>query len=286
MTCTLEHCGAPTSDRLCPTHRDELVTALRSIATGGTDRKGVEIQGLWGDLQDVVCGRVSLGDGASVASTETEARLPVNVTASSLASALDNTIITWHNVIAEDNPHLPRTATTTAQAAAWLADLPTLVSTHEAAREIHDEITAVVREVERMVDRRPDRLYLGTCGAWLDEHDHDARLAYAIYGGSKRECDGQLYARPSAPVATCRKCEARWDVAERRAWMLDVAEDHLLTAAECCRALAGVGQPLGLSTLGMWSHRGRLTIQGHTDAGRPLYRLGDVIDLMAGQAVA
>jgi hypothetical protein len=267
-----EACTRPTSDNLCAHHRDELVTALRAVATGGRDSTGAEIGGLWDDLQDVVCGRVVLRSGASVASNETEARLPYNASASDLAHALDNTIITWHNVIAEDNPHLRRTATTTEQAAAWLANVPTALATHEAARDMHDEITAIVGAVERMVDRRADRAYLGTCGEWIDDGDGEFDC---------HQCNGQLYARPNAPTVTCRVCGTRFDVANRRAWMLTDAEDQLLTAIDCARALAGLGNAVSVDTIRTWSHRGRIAPHGHTTAGRPLYRVGDVLDLMA-----
>lgn len=270
--CTVEDCPRPTSDRLCAHHLGLLVTALRAVATGPEDVKGVPLQGLYADLQDVVCGRVSLGSGASVASTATEAPLPYTPSASDLASVLDNTLATWLRDVAGD---YVRGVTTTVAAAAWLAEHPVDLATHPAADELYDEIIAVVREVERQVDRRPDRVYLGTCGAWVGEDRHEFDVD---------QCPAQLYARPGAAVAICRTCGTRYDVAERRAWMLGSAEDALLTAVDCARALSGLGDAVSVNTIRQWKHRGRLVAHGH-DGDRPLYRLGDIIDLLAAREV-
>lgn len=274
--CTIDACTRPTSDRLCAHHLAELVAALRSVATGPDDVKGLPSGGLWADLQDVVCGRVSLGDGSSVASTETEARLPYNASASDLAGVMDNTIGTWCRVVAEDNPHLHCHASTTEQAAAWLANVPTALATHEAARDMHDEITAIVGAVERMVDRRADRAYLGTCGEWIDDGDGEFDC---------HQCNGQLYARPNAPTVTCRVCGTRFDVANRRAWMLTAAEDQLLTAPDLARALCGLHvttrpQDSLYASIRQWKARGRLAPHSRID-GRDVYRVGDVLDLLS-----
>lgn len=327
ITASGDACTRPTSDRLCPHHLDELLRALRKVAgdpiadrreadrtadkrlrhdlersqliataRAATDadeqrrilrgalgrrvqqRPEAHGQGLWQDLQDAVAGRVQLGSGTPTATPATEVRIPVNLSASDLAHALDNTVSTWfRDVVGGEIDGI----TTTVAAADWLAQHPALLRSHPAADELHDEITAIVAEVARRIDTSPDRLYLGICGAWVgdDEHEYDVH-----------QCGATLHAWPGQPVATCRTCRTRYDVAERRDWMLGAAEEQLLTAVDCARALSGLGEHVSVNTIRSWAARdGRLTQREPADDDprrRPRYRLGDVLDLALAREVA
>ncbi len=98
-------------------------------------------------------------------------------------------------------------------------------------------------------------------------------------------CGTDLYAMPGDTQVTCPACGARYDVAERRAWLLDAAEDRLATTTEIARAITTLaGQDLTTERLRQWAARGRLTVRARTPDDRPLYRVGDVLSLLHADA--
>jgi hypothetical protein len=149
-----------------------------------------------------------------------------------------------------------------------LDDLHTLTVRDDAA-DLHHTVTTAVAQVERVIDRPADEWFAGDCGA---EHD-DGHL-----------CDVPLYAEPGATYVTCTDragrtgCGTTWSVADRRTWLLKSAEDHLGTATLISQALTRLDQPVTADRIRKWKQRGRLT---ERPEGSKLYRLGDVLDLLA-----
>lgn len=140
----------------------------------------------------------------------------------------------------------------------WRVDGLTL---HDIGPDAVDELTDAVAACHRVIDRRPDRWYAGPC---LTEG-----------------CGSDLYARRREGSVKCRDCEAVYDVAERREWLLLEAEDRLAPAADLARAVSWLGaEPLTPDRVRKWAERGRITAKAH-DGRRPLYRVGDAIDLLA-----
>jgi hypothetical protein len=104
-----------------------------------------------------------------------------------------------------------------------------------------------------------------------------------VYAGPCDECGVDLYAHPKASSVSCRNCARDYDIDSRRKWMLTKAEDQLLTATEMSRALPGLlQQALTASMIRGLAHRGRLTQHPphHTRPRDPLYRVGDVLELL------
>jgi hypothetical protein len=128
---------------------------------------------------------------------------------------------------------------------AWAADAMTLVE--------------VVAQAELVVDRPPDRVYAGPCDT----------------------CRRDLYVDPGQDAVTCERCGIAYDLEARRDWLLDAAYDTLGTATEVARALSSLELPVTPDRVWQWRHRGRLTPKGHNLAHQPLYRVGDVADLLA-----
>jgi hypothetical protein len=131
------------------------------------------------------------------------------------------------------------------------------------AGDLADEIGYAVVIAQRAVDKPLQHAYVGPCD----------------------ECGADLYTHPRAREVTCgnNPCEATYDVAERRAWLLGKAEDQLLTATEMSRALPGlVQQPLTAATVRGWARHGRIT--AHPPLPKrpndPVYRVGDAINLL------
>ena len=221
--------------------------------------------------------------------------LPFAWDPSDLRWALENTITTWARVVAEERPaDLPEgrarrrpgaigpycrvcehescramwhwESVDTGLLAAWLTGHVEWLRHHPAGHEAVDEITAVVRRAKRAIDVRPARLYAGPC---------------SIEDGPK-VCGHDLYANPTSAVVTCPACGRRYDVEQRKAWLMDSARDHLASASEasalCWRML---GDLVTTAMIRGYVRRGRLAQHStRTENGRDvaLYRIGDVID--------
>lgn len=141
--------------------------------------------------------------------------------------------------------------------------------------------------------------YLADNVGWI-AHQVDAELAfdeldYAVhliettirqppvalwYAGPCDECSRDMYARYGVTEVTCVSCQLVYDVEDRRRWLLTVVEDRLERAVVISRALSGLGQKVDRHRIGMWRTRGLIEARGHDAKGNPLYRVGDVIDLL------
>lgn len=119
------------------------------------------------------------------------------------------------------------------------------------------------------MDRAPDLLYVGPCLAEVGTVD------------VPRECGADMYVEIDAPVVTCPACRLEYDVAERRDWLLLEAKDVLAHAEWIGRAVTALGVPVSPSMIRGWKARGRLIVRGVDREDRPLYRVGDVIDVAA-----
>lgn len=133
------------------------------------------------------------------------------------------------------------------------------------------ELLYAIREAIKAVDNPPERRYAGPCTASTTDPV-----------GLERACDGELYALPNRDTIECPVCGATYPVTERRAWLLDQADDMLLPATELARAIDGLGVPVTGAMIRRWKMRGMLANKG-TEA-RPLYRLGDVRELVVERA--
>jgi hypothetical protein len=126
------------------------------------------------------------------------------------------------------------------------------------------EIEACASRLRGLVNGREPGRYAGPCG-YVDE---DGQL-----------CGEDVEARPGANHATCRACGSRYDVDERQAWMRGEIEDHLARPVEIAGVLMRLGFPVGYSTIAAYAAKGLLVPHGHDQKERPMYRIGDVLDL-------
>jgi hypothetical protein len=100
------------------------------------------------------------------------------------------------------------------------------------------------------------------------------------YAGPCDTCRRDLYARYGEPEVTCTGCNLIYDVEDRREWLLTVVEDRLERAVVICRALSAFGHDVSRHRLGMWQTRGLIAPRSHDEKGYPLYRVGDVLDIL------
>lgn len=170
-----------------------------------------------------------------------------------------------------------------ADLARWLGEHEREIRRHEAASELWQEIHDLVEQVRRVVDRRPDRQYLGVCSepirteAVLDEHGQELPEVLVI-----ERCDADLYAIDGRPTVDCRACGARHHVEHRRKVLLDAVDDQLGTASEIARALAAYADvELKVERVRKWYSRGQIAQYPPRDGDRwPRYRVGDVRELI------
>lgn len=142
------------------------------------------------------------------------------------------------------------------------------------APAMFDALTGAIGRVRGSIDRRADRVYAGPCGAM--DYAEDGSLILC-----SQPCPGDVYGRPWAKTATCATCGAEHDTADRRLWLLAAVEDQLAHVALLSKALSNLGRPVADPTIRSWVSRGRLVAHGEDPHGRALYRVGDVLDLIA-----
>lgn len=131
--------------------------------------------------------------------------------------------------------------------------------------ELYDDVDHAARVVVAIADGPAPGRYAGPC----DTVDPD----------TGRACGADVTARPGAGVAVCRQCGARYEVAARQAWMRAQVEDRLARPVEIAGVLLTLGVPVGYSTVARYAARGLIAAHGHDSDGRPLFRIGDVLDV-------
>lgn len=110
--------------------------------------------------------------------------------------------------------------------------------------------------------------YLGPCGALISTLSDETGELVA------EECQGDIYAREGATAGRCRTCGAEVSTDLRRAWLDTEVRSHAYRAAEIAGAY-----PINANTIRSWAHRGILHEHARDTDGKPLYLLGDVLDL-------
>jgi hypothetical protein len=294
QTCTV--CDRPTQTNLCGSCLAEVVTALRQLVHAGVLRTRIHTRGRGDDTQQrsvvemrpglyeelivTLARQHKLGGATGKTSGNTEKPVLFHEGASEVRWALDNTISTWARDVAETY-QMALTATTTVEAADWLASRVTHLSGHPAADELHDEITSIVHRVRQVIDRMADRVYIGPC---------DGQGADDVEGFEP--CGSSLFGKPGLSWARCSVCGREYHVQARRDWLLASLEDHMGSSTYVAMVASGLGVKVAASTIRMWVKRKKLYPRHWAPPPkpggnpRPLYRVGDVVAVAAGNEVA
>ena len=253
--CALD-CGRPVPDTsyACPQCGDRLADLLRAVP------------GILDDLDDVIARQVRFTTGGGRFATD-ERPLPFNPAGSDSRHVLVSTLLVWAQLVSEQRGIVP-TSWDPADLGPWLAGHVGWMRAQAAGPEAMAELDAAVRQARRVTDRPVDRQYAGPCTQEIE------------LDGVQRECGTDLYARPDRDAIKCPTCGTEVPVAERRAWLLDQAEDILLPANELARAIDGLGIPVTANTVKSWVRRKQLVAYGATPAGAATYRVGDVLALV------
>lgn len=133
------------------------------------------------------------------------------------------------------------------------------------AADVVDEVSAAAATLRRCVDAPPKLTYAGPCWELID--------------GDER-CEVELYAVEDAPTVRCIGCGTAHDMDQRRRWLLGEAQDALANAATIAAGLSSLNQQVTSSMIRNYADRGRIVAHGRDRDGRPLYRVGDVLDVL------
>lgn len=138
------------------------------------------------------------------------------------------------------------------------------------------EIEACASRLRGLVEGPRERVYLGPCGALIFEakimsDGHPSAVGFA--------CDGDIYATRGGSVGRCRTCEATVAADNRRAWLDGEVRAHAFRAVEIGKAYG-----VNVNTIRSWAARGQLVAHGEDRDQRPLYNVGEVLDLAAADA--
>ena len=189
--------------------------------------------------------------------------LAYNPIASTVGTELHATLVGWVRDIHGEMP-IPWPADNATAMSRWLLRHFASIRTHPAADQLRDEIGYAVDQVRRAVDRPTQRMFVGPCLNPVEDVG---------------KCQADLYARPSAATVICHDCGAEHDIGERRTWLLAQAEDQLAHAELIGRAAPALGVEVTPAAIRGYAIRGRIVPHGTDLQGRPLYRVGDVIDV-------
>lgn len=213
--------------------------------------------------------------GGQLTAGSGERPLPFDAKAAERAEALKQTLARRaRNVSLERGVPIPhsRGELGAVVAARFLGAHLEWIRHRQEAAAVFADLREAARELERLVGRPTGLRYRGPC--WADLGDVDEV-------GDPLQCQEILYARPGAEVVKCRFCGAEYNAEGRRQWLLDEARTTLAHAALIASALTALDVPIAVGTIYSWASRGRLVDHGTDQLGRPLYRVGDAIDLLS-----
>jgi hypothetical protein len=268
-TCAVEDrsgtCGFPTQGFLCSKHRDELVLWLWDIGGVQLGDSGEYQASLLDELDTTICGDDKVGGTSiGIVSRSDEHSVRFNERASDVKRTLVNALVGWARVFAEENAHLVFAPATVEDAARWMASFPGLLESHPAAVEMHRDIREVVFTARHAVDRRAQRVFLGECGGEFE--------------GVR--CTAPLFALEGRHEARCHVCTSEWSMESRREMLLDRLEDTLAHSGRLAALVRANGRQIASSTIRSYATRGKIVARGKDDRGRPVYRVGDVLDVL------
>jgi hypothetical protein len=202
-------------------------------------------------------------------------RTPINVGAMNVADDLQNTLTTWARDISESSGWVwvASKQPPSQQSANVLLHHIDVIRRHPAVEELVDEITDAIAQARRVVDRPADRTYFGPC--YAETPDDQGRAV---------TCLEEIWAKPTASHAACKVCGVTHEVEERREWLMDKAEDMIVTPREASRYIGEIGHlTVGHQRIRNYLDRKRILARPSADGVLRL-RLGDLLDVLREDA--
>lgn len=273
-------CDRPTDATLCHPCTSKLAAALR------------DLPGWLAELRTTITRQAKTsGPDGGKATKKFEQPLPYHPAAAELLDQARRGIGSWVAALSTGR-NLPAPAGGTRTRLRWLAQhvddlrhIPEAAAILTAAQTLRDDC-------RRMVDNLGKR-WAGPCTArvvkrQLEIHVDGETITAAVGPelSEPRECGADLRTRPGAKTITCPDCGAMYDPIERAQWIIGKSADHHAGTRFIANALTDAGWPVRENTIAQWARRGKLYAWRDDEQGRPLYRVGDVLDLVKAARVA
>jgi hypothetical protein len=278
MTAQCLRCGRPTPDGyVCVTE------------TGRAAAQLAEMLDMLPAARDVAY-RLSANLSGSGGAGKPGSRLPLDLAATAKCDSVTNVLTTWTRHVAEERGlRTPQAGSYSVYAmsddplefaAVWLTEHLEWMRHRPEVDEFLADVDAAVRVMRGLVRGPSEQRYLGPCGALVVEnYERTETEGWIDESGIMRTCDGDVYGRAGGDKGTCRTCGAQVEQNERRAWLDEVRRDWLFTARDIAEAYE-----INVKTIRSWHNRGHLAAHGHDPEGAPLHKIGEVLDLAAGDA--
>lgn len=205
----------------------------------------------------------------------------VQDTVEAAAAGTMSMLAAWVDRLLAAKPSLRRPAATVTASTAFLHRHLRTIAVHEWAGDFLRELLATEKRLNHLVSRHQGHWYAGICGARTGTQVDDW-------------CPRDLFVHPGNSFIRCPGCGTYWSVEQRRTQVIEQARETLLPVSVI--ALAAVtlldGEPSVQkleNRLRQWVARGQLEDYGVRVLGagqqpRRVYRLGDVIDRLIGEA--
>jgi len=178
-------------------------------------------------------------------------RNPINYGALDVATHLSTVLNAWAHAVWHDKP-IPDTARLAPLTAArvLLANIDH-ARRHPDVDKLVTEVGEAVGKARQAIDRPATRVYVGLCRAQSTDQ----------YGQTV-QCSAELYARENATQVHCRVCNADTDVVDQRKWLLEQAEEMIVTAKQASVLVGDVGQlTVRESDIRNWVARGKIPLR-------------------------
>jgi hypothetical protein len=263
------------SDQLCPScagRSDDGLLCVRCWAK--TERDLRAIPGLWREMETTLTRQSQTGTGNG--GKNSVRPLPFDVTASEVSAEVKTCLVNW----ARTFTHGDWPDDTVVSICAWLLARDQRIRGHEEAPEFVDEIADVVHRLRRLIDLRPEMVYLGACPARVGE---DVELCLHQMYARKRDESYDCPGEPGIP------CGAVYNVKARRDELLLLAADQHATVGTCAKVLGLFGLEVKAETIWNWvrprtvrgvTYPPKVWAVATTDTGESMYRVGDIEDLV------
>ncbi|MCV7100063.1 hypothetical protein H7I01_06600 [Mycobacterium palustre] len=265
------------------------MTVRGRTASGGDWHIERRTPGLLADLNDVALRRTRMGSGSGhrkpgdempalyepdteqgKATRQEQARLLLDIAR--------NTLSTIVRDICETRGVEPPRATSV-DAARFLAAHVGALACDEAAGQWKSEIDALVRRIERTLERPPTPRFCGPCTHYVEHNRHCGKL---------------LYAKREAVEVTCGACKTTHNIERLTRNLENRAATMRFTSAEILIIMHTLGTPIPERTWSRWRKEERVKIRGYkrpdnpdgtrgavrlhrlSDDDEPVYRLAEV----------
>jgi len=245
------------------------------LCTGCLDQLRVELRAVpWLVEQLTITLTRQARVGRRVGPRPTERAMPYHHGASVDLEALRDSLHVWCHTIATTRGISVDAEHDAVDLSRWLLRWAGEAAQHPNVGVLHGDILALTRAARRTIDLAPELRFVGPCDG------HGATHTPSDPGG----CGQDLYVTAFSRHAACSTdgCHAAYPIEARRVWLLEQAEDQLMTPVELSRLLLWIaGLTVTRQTITLWGARGAVTqyLPHARDPRATLrYRVGEIMD--------